>query len=659
MPLTHPVCTHFYCPHQPAGESEPHLLAMREYLSAARRQLVAVEAGLMPSVFRRSLGFTAAERVLALQCTERMCDAAVGRAELIGHIALENLAALMQDDAPTVRLAITRLVYRLTLHLDTHEPMINAGYVDLLVARLHEAECIYARGVIAKTAIAALANMTHLARVGAAIGTHEFLRRVLSLARAWHVGHDEAAVIDVLKLVANFTIDVDSKDAAIACDAVALVCDILTLTTAAVGSGSGAQGAASSASAPRAHRASISDSDAGALLSDDEGRAVSQASVQSDDDGQQRPTRLDTSTHGADDSFAASPEPSPTASSAWSTASGGSQARSMQPQRARNVETLRYCAQLLVSLSISEDGKRAVLAHAGGIASMARLAADGMICLPAVDHQHVQQQFQQRQMQKQQQMQHQSSQTSLLSAQQQPPALDQWLIAPLPVGAFTGAEVDTGIRQNCCHVLRHVAENMPRGQRVVGRALIECGEVMLFILGAERTAEVLMANLGMGADQSSHTQALGNAGPSAADEGGEPVTEELLLNALFVLEVLLSTAGGAVALWACLGAADRLLDLIGASPASNHDAAAIVTDRVRVGAARQLLAFCAQIPDAHRQAAARVRASAALSKAVAVVDAELMRALDVDENALPQSLLELEYEAEVAAMQMQAAEARA
>jgi hypothetical protein len=261
----------------------------------------------------------------------------------------------------------------------------------------------------------------------------------------------------------------------------------------------------------------------------------------------------------------------------------------------------------------------------------------------------------------QQQMQHQSSQTSLLSAQQQqqPPALDQWLIAPLPVGAFTGAEVDTGIRQNCCHVLRHVAENMPRGQRVVGRALIECGEVMLFILGAERTAEVLMANLGFDqADKGSHAhaQALGSAGASAADEGSQPVTEELLLNALFVLEVLLSTAGGAVALWACLGAADRLLDLIAGSPESGHDAA-IVTDRVRVGAARQLLAFCAQIPDAHRQAAARVRASAALSKAVAAVDAELMRALDVDESALPPSLLELEYEAEVAAMQ--AAEARA
>ena len=59
---------------------------------------------------------------------------------------------------------------------------------------------------------------------------------------------------------------------------------------------------------------------------------------------------------------------------------------------------------------------------------------------------------------------------------------------------FTGAEADTGIRQNCCHTLRHVAENTD-GLKVVGRALVECGEVMLFILGPRPTADVLTSHL--------------------------------------------------------------------------------------------------------------------------------------------------------------------
>jgi hypothetical protein len=79
-----------------AGESEPHLLAMMEYLSHHSRIITAVENGLLSCLFRRLVFCSPAERVLTLQVTEKICALATGRDEFLAQVALENALALMQ-----------------------------------------------------------------------------------------------------------------------------------------------------------------------------------------------------------------------------------------------------------------------------------------------------------------------------------------------------------------------------------------------------------------------------------------------------------------------------------------------------------------------------------------------------------------------------------
>jgi hypothetical protein len=108
------------------------------------------------------------------------------------------------------------------------------------------------------------------------------------------------------------------------------------------------------------------------------------------------------------------------------------------------------------------------------------------------------------------------------------------------VGSGVGVGLDAGVRTHCCQTVRHVAED-PQGLAVAARALVDLGEIMLFVLGTQVTADMLVRWLRPDAD---------------AEAGAERVAQ-----ALVVLEKLLATADGPVALWNCLHATVALIDL--------------------------------------------------------------------------------------------------
>jgi hypothetical protein len=76
------------------GACVPLLQNMWEDLSAPDYQSTAVYAGLMERLFQRLSTSSRDERVLTLQCTEKMCQCPEGRDELMEHIAMENMLPL-------------------------------------------------------------------------------------------------------------------------------------------------------------------------------------------------------------------------------------------------------------------------------------------------------------------------------------------------------------------------------------------------------------------------------------------------------------------------------------------------------------------------------------------------------------------------------------
>jgi hypothetical protein len=89
-----------------------------------------------------------------------------------------------QDEDPSVRLALVRLLYRLALAPGVQNALIQAGAVSALVSCLSESECEFHQGVIGKAAISALAILTQAERVCQSVDA-PVLQRLVQLAQAW------------------------------------------------------------------------------------------------------------------------------------------------------------------------------------------------------------------------------------------------------------------------------------------------------------------------------------------------------------------------------------------------------------------------------------------------------------------------------------------
>jgi hypothetical protein len=91
----------------------------------------------------------------------------------------------LQDEDPSVRLALVRLLYRLALAPGTQNALIQSGSVSALVSCLSETECQFHQGVIGKAAVNALAILTQAERVCQSIEA-TVLQRLVQLAKSWH-----------------------------------------------------------------------------------------------------------------------------------------------------------------------------------------------------------------------------------------------------------------------------------------------------------------------------------------------------------------------------------------------------------------------------------------------------------------------------------------